>query len=202
MKRPAIVLVTDPAFGDDRIVWCIEQAARALHGGALCVQLRDKARARVCLRVFAGRLREVTRRVGASLVVNGDAEIARDVGAEGVHLGRGAGEVAQARAVFRRRAWVSVAAHSDEEVRRAVNEGADAVLLSPVFPSRPPGVSASSKRPRGIEALRSARAIARCRCAVYALGGIGPDNAAACRSAGADGVAVMKGPSREHRARA
>ena len=199
---PRIILVTDPAFGDELTVRCIETVARTVPRGWLCVQLRDKHRSSASLRVFGSRLRLVTRAVGATLVLNGNAEIGRDIGAEGVHLGEDAGAVDLARTVFGRPAWISVAAHSDKGVRRAVAEGANAVLVSPIFASRPPSLSAPAKVPRGLEAVRSARAIAEKaavgrgslgqRCGIYALGGVGPDNVRACLRAGADGIAVLR----------
>jgi thiamine-phosphate pyrophosphorylase len=192
MMRPRVILVTDPAFGDDGVVRCVEMVARALPAGALCVQLRDKQRALVSLRIFASRLRLVTRAVGASLVVNGDARLARDVGADGVHLGKGAGTVAEARAVCGSAAWIAVSAHSDGAVRRGIADDADAVLVSPVFPSRPPSIHAAAKEARGLDALRSAHAIAAGRIAVYALGGVDAENARACAEAGADGVALIR----------
>lgn len=190
--KPSVILVTDPVFGDDGIVKTVETVAPALPRGALCVQLRDKQRALVSLRVFASRLRLVTRQLGASLVINGDARLARDVGADGVHLGRGSGSVADARAVCGQGAWVSVSAHSDKAVRGALQDGATAVLVSPVFQSRPPSVYAEEKEGRGLDALRDARAIAGSRMLVYALGGVDADNARACAEAGADGVAVVR----------
>jgi len=189
---PRIVLVTDRSFGDDRIERCIRAAGSALPAGALAVQLRDRARPRSSLRLFAERLRLVTRAVGARLIVNGDARLARDVGADGVHLGRGGGSVVEARTVLGH-GWISTAAHSDDDVRRASEEGADAVLVSPVFPTRPPSMYRASKVARGLDAIRSARAIARPALAVYALGGVTSDNASACARAGAHGVAVLRG---------
>jgi thiamine-phosphate pyrophosphorylase len=190
--RPRIILVTDPAFGDDAIVRCVDAVARVLPAGWLCVQLRDKHRPIVSLRVFASRLRLATRAVGAALVVNGDARLARDVGADGVHLGRDAGTVADARAVCGPSAWVSVAAHSNAAVQRGADDGADAVLVSPVFPSRPPSLLDGLKTGRGLDAVRGARILVGKRCAVYALGGVTADNAAACAAAGADGVALIR----------
>jgi thiamine-phosphate diphosphorylase len=192
--KPRLILVTDPVFGDDGIVQCVEKVGGALPWGAFCVQLRDKHRALVGLRVFASRLRLVTRAVSAALVINGDARLARDVGADGVHLGKGAGTVKEARAVLGSRAWISVSAHSDGGVRRAVADGADGVLVSPIFPSRPPSVFAETKEGRGLDALRTARDLAGTggRTSIYALGGVDADNAAACIAAGADGVAVVR----------
>jgi thiamine-phosphate pyrophosphorylase len=130
--------------------------------------------------------------VGASLVVNGDPRLARDVGADGVHLGGDAGTVADARAICGRSSWVSVAAHSNAAVQRGADDGADAVLVSPVFPTRPPSPLDPAKTGRGLDAVRGARILVGNRCAVYALGGVTPDNAAACAAAGADGVALIR----------
>ena len=197
--RPRLVLITDAAFSDEAIVRCVRSVASALPAGALCVQVRDKRRLLPSLRLFALELRRVTRDGGAALVINGHPELARDVGADGVHLGedaRRAMSVAEARARFGRRAWISVAAHSDDDVRRAVAEGVDAVLVSPIFPTRtlaPLDVSAPPKRARGTGALRSARALADSRVAVFALGGVTAESARACAAAGADGIAVIRG---------
>jgi len=189
--RVRVVLVTDPAFSDEAIARCILSAGAALRPGILCVQLRDRSRLRAGLRLFGERLRITTSAVGARLVVNGDARLARDVGADGVHLGRGSGSVADARSVMPG-GWISIAAHSDEDVRRASEEGADAALVSPVFPTRPPSPSGRAKVPRGLGAIRQARALAGRRMAVIALGGVTQGNAGACVRAGADGVAVMR----------
>ena len=194
--KPRIVLITDPAFGDDVIVRCVEAVALALPTGALCVQLRDKRRLAPSLRMLACQLRIATRRVGAWLVINGNARLARDVGADGVHLGGGAGSVAEARSALGRAGWISVAAHTNDDVRGAVDAGADAVLVSPVFSTRSPRWSSAplalEKRARGLAAIVDARAIAGARLAVYALGGVTADRVRECASAGADGVAVLR----------
>jgi thiamine-phosphate pyrophosphorylase len=191
MIAARLMLVTDRAFGDDTIVRCVEQVARALPRGALCVQLRDKERGPASLGMMAWRLRVVTRALGAALVVNGTATLARDVGAEGVHLGGGTGNVGAARRVLGSRRWVSVTAHSDEDVQRAAADGADAVVVSPIFASRPPGVGTVTKEGRGVDVLRRARALSG-GAAVFALGGVDRENSRACGAAGAHGVAVMK----------
>jgi thiamine-phosphate pyrophosphorylase len=203
---PRLILITDPAFADDQVLRALHAVADRLPRGAFGVQLRDKRRARVSLRLFAWRLRIATRAVGASLFVNGDVSVARDVGAEGVHLGYGACSVAEARNVVGTRAWISVATHSDENVRRAAAEGADAVLVGPVFPSRSPFPFDAVKQARGIRAVRTALAAVQGKVAVYALGGVTADTAQACVGAGADGVALIRGwlegaePGREVRA--
>lgn len=204
---PRVLLVTDGVFGDDVILDCVRRIGAALPRTAFGVQLRDKRRPTVSLRAFAWQLRTATRAAGAAFFVNGDVRLARDVGADGVHLGAGAGTVRQARAIFDRPCWVSVSAHSDDDVRRGVEEGADAVLVSPVFESRSHSAWRHDRKAgRGIAAIRSARAVAPSKSFLYALGGVTADTAPACAAAGADGVAIVRGllataePSRVARA--
>ncbi len=186
-----VVLITDPTYGDARICATIAAAARALPAGALQVQLRDKTRAPASLLTFATELAALTAGLGAMLVVNGDAEVALRSGAAGVHLGYGAlgGRGSDAPAGIARRmgcAWVSVATHSDDEVSQALVDGADAVVVSPIFdvPGKGP--------PRGTRALASARARAGQSLAIYALGGMTASNAGSAGVSGADGVAVVR----------
>lgn len=203
---PRLILVTNPAFGDAVTARVVRRVAETLPPGAVAVQLRDKRRLIPSLRAFAAELRGVTRAAGAWLVVNGAAEVARDVGADGVHLGSGAASVGDVRRVMGRPVWVSVAAHSDDDVRRAAGAGADAVLVSPIFATRAMGRGASAKDARGTHVVRAARSIAPARSGVYALGGVTASTAAACVAAGAYGVAVIRAvfaspdPVREARA--
>jgi len=198
---PRLFVVTDPGYADDAIVRAIEAAASGLPRGTLGVQLRDKKRDLVQRRLLASRLRLVTRAKGAFFVVNGDARLAKDVGADGVHLGGGAMSIADARLLCGSRTWVSIAAHGDAAVRAAVREGANAVLVSPIFPTTSAVTVPSQtrvrvpteKRARGVEALEKARAIVGSSgVAIYALGGVTPANAAECVRSGADGVAVIR----------
>jgi thiamine-phosphate pyrophosphorylase len=82
--------------------------------------------------------------------------------------------------------FVSVSAHDGDELRRALIEGANAVLVSPIYAS--PGKG----KARGSRALREAKDIGKDRFLVYALGGVEADNVARCHAAGADGVAVIR----------
>lgn len=192
-----VVLVTDPRYELASTCDALRDAATALGGHRVLVQLRDKEADVVSLLATAHALRAATREVGAQLVINGSLALAGQVAADGIHLpGRtSAGEMASARAaaqeVLGRAAIVTVAAHDDEGVRNATLARVSAVLVSPVFET--PGKGPA----RGVDALRAARAIVdAARHApplhVVALGGIAATNAAACIEAGADGVAAIR----------
>ena len=134
--------------------------------GAFCVQLRNRRKDTAQLRMFAERLRAVTRTHAAKLLVNGNP-LAKDIGADGVHLGGSAVKVADARRIFGPGAFVTIAAHSDESVRLGAANGADGALVSAIFSV--PGKAIG----RGLEALKSARKVAPPGFLIYALGGVG-----------------------------
>lgn len=122
---------------------------------------------------------------GARVLVNGDPALACALGACGLHLGKGTLPVSQARAGGYA-GLIGYSAHSGEEAAGALAQGADFATLSPVFPTN----SKFSLGPvLGLDALeRAARA---CGGPVYALGGVGAENAAECLARGAHGVALI-----------
>ena len=92
-----------------------------------------------------------------------------------------------ARALLHPSAWVSISAHSTEEVFAAAEAGADAVTLSPIFASASkPGYGPAL----GLERLAEVAAVSP--LPVIALGGIEDEGSVrACLDAGAAAVAVM-----------
>ena len=104
--------------------------------------------------------------------------VASDVfaGADGTHL------AAADPFPARRPPIVGRSCHDHADLRRAAAEGCDYATLSPIFPT--------SSKP-GYGPALGVRSLAGSPLSVYALGGVTPLNAAACRHAGAAGVAVM-----------
>lgn len=187
MSSPRVVVITDPSFDDDVLTARLDAALAAAPAGAASVQLRDKARDGGAILALATRLRDVTARHGAKLIVNGRLDIALAVGADGAHLGGGAVSIAEARTLLGPGAWISAAAHAVDDVAEAARRGADAVLVSPIFAT--PGKG----EPRGVRAIAEARRVAPAGLSVLALGGVTAENAGACVAAGATGVALVRG---------
>lgn len=188
---PTVILITDRRYALARILEVVDAAGRALDPGKLVVQLRDKAASPSVLASAARALRPVTERVGARLVVNAPraeiVHVARDAGADGVHVPCRREAIAAARALFGGDAWISAPAHADDDVKVAVAAGATAALVSPIFET--PGKGPA----RGDGALASARTLVGASAlAIHALGGVTPPRAVACADAGADGVAVIR----------
>src|SRR5580704_16956309 len=127
-RRPRLILVTDPTYADERILEVVRACAQAIPRGDFCVQLRDKKKEPTPLRAFAEKLREATRELGAIFMLNGNPQLAKDVGADGVHLGGDAIKVQDARAILGASAFVTIAAHSDQAVKLGSRDGADGAL--------------------------------------------------------------------------
>lgn len=160
---------------------------RALAGGVTAVMIREKDLAHEELVRVARPVVAACRKAGALVLVNGDAEAARDLGADGVHLGFRSIGVAAARAMAGEDALVGRSTHDAAELGQAILEGADYVTFGPVYDT-------PSKRgilePRGVTAL--AGAVRTSTVPVIALGGVTAERAAALRGTGAAGVACIR----------
>jgi thiamine-phosphate pyrophosphorylase len=119
------------------------------------------------------------------LLVGADATLAARIGADGVHLPeRLAGRARR----IRRPGWiVTCAAHSLTAVRRAKAAGADAVVVSAIFPSDSPSAGAP------IGPLRLALVARQAGLPVYGLGGINNKTARRLLDAGLVGLAAVDG---------
>jgi thiamine-phosphate pyrophosphorylase len=179
-----VMLVTDASYDDAALVACAAAASAAL-GPAFAVQLRDKVRPDPDLVPLAVALRRATAAAGALFFVNGRPDLARSVGADGVHAGAGGPPIAALRAAWPQ-ALLTAPSHSDDELRAALAAGADGALVSPLF------VTPGKGPPRGVEALGAARALAGPDVPLFGLGGVSRANAAGLGRAGATGVAVVR----------
>jgi thiamine-phosphate pyrophosphorylase len=118
------------------------------------------------------------------VLINDRADVAIAAEADGVHLRDGSIAAERIRRITNRRLIVSVACHDVASASRAAQEGADYIVLAPVFA---PLSKSMPQPPLGLEKLReAAESVA---VPVVALGGITETNARACTDAGAAGVA-------------
>ena len=158
----------------------------AVRGGADLVQVRAKNLDR---RVRSELASQLVVAVGgrARVVVNGDPEVAKASGADGVHLpefGDGA-SISQARSLLGPDVLIGKSVHSRGAAVAAESEGADYLFFGTVFPSRShPGATASGVA--GAAAAAGAVSIP-----VIGIGGITARNCKSVIDAGASGVAVI-----------
>jgi thiamine-phosphate pyrophosphorylase len=178
--------IADTQYLDDARL--IPAVGEAIAGGARIVQYRDKKHVAADRARQAGELASLCRQHDALFIINDDVELAKQVQATGVHLGREDASFAQARAQLGPQAIIGVSCYN-ELVRalKAQSDGADYVAFGSFFPSRtkPQAVRA------GLELLCEAKQ--KLRIPVVAIGGITPENGAHLLAAGADALAVVEG---------
>jgi 8-oxo-dGTP diphosphatase len=161
----------------------LAQLDTALARGLRLVQLREGSLPEMQRESFAAAAVARCRQHGARVLVNGDAQLARAIGADGLHL-----PARQLMALDRRPPFPLVAAscHERHELERAACLGLDFAVLGPV--------RATTTHPGqdGIGWTGFADLVRGLPLPVYAIGGLGPDDLAAARAAGAQGIAAIR----------
>ena len=187
MNKPScrgLYAITDALLiPDDRLTEAVEQA---LLGGARLVQYRDKSQDAPRRLAQAQALNALCRGHQVPLIINDDVELAAQVGAAGVHIGKDDPAFAAARARLGGNAMIGVSCYDRLDLALAAERaGADYVAFGAFFPSptKPHEIRAS------IELLRQARAASN--IPIVAIGGITPENAPLLLEAGADALAVV-----------
>jgi thiamine-phosphate pyrophosphorylase len=161
-----------------------EVAREAAEAGLDDLQIREKDLPGRALGALARDLLAAVRGTAVRVLVNGRPDIAQTAGAHGVQLPEEGLPIADVKRSFPALA-VGASRHSIDGARQAEAEGADFVVLGPVFAT--PGKPSPAL---GLDVLaEAARAVA---IPIYAIGGVDAANARRVAEAGARGLALMR----------
>lgn len=174
-----VYLITDQ--GED----LIGRVCLALRGGVSALQYRAKGREYGYRVEEGGRLKHLCTRFGVPFIVNDDITLAKELDADGVHLGQDDGDIAEARMHLGPNKVVGKSTHNLEEALKAQQEGADYIGFGALYPTESKVVSHLP----GVEVLASLRG--HVKIPVVAIGGITAHNACRVIDAGADALAVI-----------
>ena len=124
------MVMTNPVVG-------YEECAKA---GVICgvpfIQLRIKNATRDEIISEAWKVREVTRGTESLFIVNDDVTIAREVDADGVHLGQGDMSLAEARKIWDTPGKIfGLSTHSEAQAEAAIEQKPDYIGIGPIFPT-------------------------------------------------------------------
>jgi thiamine-phosphate pyrophosphorylase len=164
----------------------VETVLAAVRGGATLVQLRDPAAKAGALAAQGRALLAALQPHGVPLIINDRPDVARAIGAAGVHVGQEDLSVADVRAIVGPDALVGLSITDPAQMAGVPWDLIDHIGVGPVVSK---GVKPDAAEPMGLAGLEAC--VRRSRRPVVAIGGIGLDNAADCIAAGADGVAVV-----------
>jgi thiamine-phosphate pyrophosphorylase len=183
-RRPFLYAIVDVAFLGGRGVG--PAVAALARGGAGLLQLRAKGVADRLFLSLAREAVEASRAAGVPLLVNDRPDIARLVGADGVHVGQDDLCPADVRRILPAPALVGISVHNTAQLEAAARAPVDYVAVGPVFPTT------SKARPDpvvGLDFVRQART--RTALPLVVIGGIRRENALPTFEAGADGIALI-----------
>jgi thiamine-phosphate pyrophosphorylase len=153
-------------------------------GGVDAIQLREKGTGDREILAKAREIRAITRRFGIVFLLNDRPDLARLAEADGVHLGQEDLSVADARRILGPDALIGVSTHSLDQLRTALQDGANYVGIGPTFPS-------STKTFAEFPGIAYVREAAQATSSVaFAIGGITLDNVDEVLAAGATRIAV------------
>lgn len=182
LSLPPLYAITDA--GRYGVAGFMPRLEAALAAGVRLIRVDERDMGPGQLAQFTRRVVMSARRHGARVLVRGDLALARQAGADGVHLA--AEQLAALTAPPPAGFW-SASCRDARAIARAAALHASFVVVAPVLPSdRHPGDP-------GLGWARFAQLARNCPLPVYALGGLRPDMLATAMHHGAHGVALRSG---------
>ena len=168
---------------------CVRASLSLLEGGVDVLQLRAKGHERREITQIAYELAPLCRAGNVPFIVNDFVEIAREVGADGVHLGQDDGEIGDARAALPAGSLVGRSTHTPAQARADLEEGASYIGFGPLFPTPTkegrPGI--------GLGDLEEVERAVGAEIPVFCIGGIKAENLSQVLGAGASRVVIVSG---------
>ncbi|HSG27983.1 MAG TPA: thiamine phosphate synthase [Candidatus Krumholzibacterium sp.] len=162
------------------------EVARALvEGGSGIIQYRAKGIARSEMLSDLVRILPVTAEAGVPLVVNDEVDVARQSGADGVHLGSSDCDPEAAREILGENRIIGLTVHSLEEALSPACRFADYLGVGAVYPTRTKA-DVASVGTKLVSEIADATSLP-----VVAIGGIEAGNIMDVFDAGAKGAAVI-----------
>lgn len=182
-KELLLYAVTDRHWLGEETLY--DQVKKALDGGATFVQLREKNLDREVFLAEAKEIQKLCKEYGVPFVVNDEVSIAKDIDADGVHVGQSDMEAMDVRKILGPDKIIGVSAQTVEQAIIAEKHGADYLGVGAVF-------TTGSKDDADDVSHETLKAICEAvSIQVIAIGGITKDNVAELAGSGICGVAVI-----------
>ena len=177
--------VTDRAWLNGETLY--QQVEKTLKGGATFIQLREKNLDREDFRAEAIEIQKLCKEYGVPFVINDEVSIAKDIDADGVHLGQDDMDPETARKLLGPDKIIGVTAKTVEQAKTAERKGADYLGSGAVFGS----TTKLDAKPMSKELLKEITSSVD--IPVVAIGGINAENAKTLKGTGIAGIAVVGG---------
>ncbi len=185
MKSDSLLLyaVTDRSYIGKKSL--SQKVKEVIEGGATFIQLREKNLNQADLLLEAKEIQALCKKAHIPFVINDDVQLAKEIDADGVHVGQEDMEAASARELLGPDKIVGVSAQTVEQALLAEKMGADYLGVGAVFPT-------NSKDDAEDVSYETLKAICEAvSIPVIAIGGIHKDNVLQLKGSGIVGIAVI-----------
>lgn len=164
-----------------------EQVERLIAGGAKFIQLREKHASPRDFFEAAKSAVEIARQHDVKIIINDRVDIARALGADGVHLGQDDLPPSAARQILGSEAIIGFSTHSVEQAIKAAAHGVNYIAIGPIFETT------TKEKPDPVVGLDGLRKVKKSidQIQLVAIGGIGLDDIRDVMAAGADSAALI-----------
>lgn len=183
LKNIGLYFITDSGLTKKGIFSDVRLSVAA---GVRVVQYREKGISHGRMIKEASKIADVCRKLGAIFIVNDFPEVAKEVKADGVHIGREDLSYSNARKILGNKRIIGVTVHSLGEALEAQSQGADYIGISPVFDT-----ATKKDAGRGMGTEKLAYIVNAVKIPCIAIGGINEANISAVARTGVDGIAVI-----------
>lgn len=182
-----IYLISPPRIDD--IDAFLKQLDEVIAAGVISVfQLRLKGIENREIVLMGKKIVPKLQEAGIAVIINDNPRIAKDLHADGVHLGQEDGDIIEARKLLGKDAIIGATCHNSKHLgMEAAEAGADYVAFGAFYPTQTKEVIHHAD----IEILEWWQDIMEIPC--VAIGGINIDNALPIINAGADFIAISSG---------
>ncbi len=182
-KELLLYAVTDRTWLKNRTL--SELVEEALQGGATIIQLREKDMNDNDFLEEAEQIQKICRQYQAKLIINDNVSVAKQINADGVHIGQKDMSMQDAKAMLGKDKILGVSVQTVEQAVLAEQLGADYLGVGAVFPT----ISKSDADAVSYEMLKAiCHAV---KIPVVAIGGIGTHNILKLANSGISGVALI-----------
>ena len=183
-KQMLLYAVSDRAWsGNDEEF--LSQVEQAIDSGVTVFQLREKNTDYEYFKDIALKIKPICKAHGVPLIINDNVKLAKEIDADGVHLGQNDLDIKAAREYLGADKIIGVSAHNVKEAQAAESGGADYLGSGAAFVT-------STKTDAGAIDHKVLSDVAHSvRIPVVAIGGITGGNISRLEGLGLDGVAVV-----------
>lgn len=183
-KQVLLYAVSDRAWSNSDEEF-LSQVKQAIKSGVTIFQLREKHTDYEHFKKIALEIKPICKEYNIPLIINDNVKLAKEIDADGVHLGQDDLDIKAAREYLGADKIIGVSAHNVKEARAAENGGADYLGSGAAF------VTSTKTDAGAIDHKVLADVAHSVKIPVVAIGGINEENISKLEGLGLDGVAVV-----------